>query len=72
MLAGIFVSVHGAEPDVEHVKEATMTVRRAALEQEQRSLRAALHEAERQGRDAEILPLSKRKQEIDLRLRQLD
>jgi DNA primase len=72
MLAGIFVSVHGAEPDVEHVKEAIMTVRRAALEQEQRSLRAALHDAERHGRSEEILPLSKRKQEIDMRLRQLD
>jgi DNA primase len=72
MLAGIFVSVHGAEPDVEHVQEAIMTVRRAALEQEQRSLRAALHDAERQGRGEEILPLSKRKQEIDMRLRQLD
>ncbi len=72
LLAGIFVSVHGAEPETGHVESAIMTVRRTSLEQEQRSLRVALQEAERQGRGEEVLSLSRRAQQVALRLRQLD
>jgi DNA primase len=72
LLAGIFVSVHGAEPEVAHVEEAIMTVRRISLEQEQRALRAALHEAERQGKIAEVVNLTRLSQEATRKLRGLD
>jgi DNA primase len=72
VLASIFVSVHGAEPEVSHVEEAVMTVRRASLEQEQRSLRAALQEAERRGQIEEVLQLTRRSQDVTRKLRDLD
>ena len=72
LLAGIFISVHGAEPEVAHVEEAVMTVRRASLEQEQRSLRAALQEAERKGQADEVLRLTRHSHDVTRRLRELD
>jgi DNA primase len=72
LLAGIFVSVHGAEPEVAHVEEAIMTVRRISLEQEQRALRSSIQEAERQGRAEDVLTLSRQSQAITHRLRSLD
>ena len=72
LLAGIFVSVHGNDPEVEHLKEAVMTVRRTSLEQEQRRLRSALQDAERREDVAETLQLTRQSQEVTRRLRELD
>jgi DNA primase len=72
LLAGVLVSIHGAEPELDHVESAILTLRRASLEQEQRAIRGALQEAERAGKTDEVLLLSRRKQEVDLRLRNLD
>ncbi len=72
MLAGIFISVHGADPEVSGVEEAIMTVRRTSLEQEQRGLRAALQEAERRGQVEEVLRLTRQSQDVTRRLRELD
>jgi len=72
LLAGILVSVHGAEPELDHVESAILTLRRASLEQEQRVVRAALQEAERAGKADEILDLSRKVHEIAVRLRSLD
>ena len=72
LLAGVFVSVHGAEPQPENVEEAVTTVRRNSLEQQQRTVRSALHDAERQGRTDEVLTLSRQIHEIARRLRELD
>lgn len=71
-LAGVLVSVHGAEPELDHVESAILTLRRASLEQEQRAVRAALQEAERAGKTDEVLALSRKTQEIAVRLRGLD
>jgi DNA primase len=71
-LAGVLVSVHGAEPELDHVESAILTLRRASLEQEQRAVRAALQEAERAGKTDEILELSRDVHRIALRLRNLD
>ena len=72
LLAGVFVSVHGADPDAAHVKEAIFTVRRSSLEQQQRQLRAELQAAERNGSTDEILTLTRQIQETARRLRELD
>jgi DNA primase len=72
MLAGVFVSVHGAEPQPDSVEEAVATIRRSSLEQQQRSLRAALQEAERQGRSDEVLTLTRQIHDIARKLRELD
>lgn len=71
-LAGVLVSVHGADPETEDVQSAVVTLRCASLEQEQRATRAALQEAERAGRADEILTLSRKVHEIAIRLRKLD
>jgi DNA primase len=71
-LAGVLMSVHGAEPELDHVESAILTLRRTSLEQEQRAVRGALQDAERAGKVDEVLALSRRKQEVDLRLRNLD
>lgn len=71
-LAGVLVSVHGAEPELDHVESAILTLRRASLEQEQRAIREALQEAERAGKTEEVLELSRDAQRIALRLRDLD
>ncbi|MGH9588189.1 MAG: DNA primase [Acidobacteriaceae bacterium] len=70
-LAGVLVSIHGAEPEVEHLEEAILTLRRGSLEQEQRAVRAALQDAERAGKTEEILELSRKVQELAMRLRKL-
>jgi hypothetical protein len=70
-LAGVLVSVHGADPEPEHVNSAILTMRRASLEQEQRATRAALQEAERAGKVEEILSLSVKVQQIASQLRSL-
>jgi DNA primase len=72
MLAGVMVSVHGAEPELDYVESAILTLRWTSLEQEQRAVREALQEAERAGKTDEVLALSRRKQEVDFRLRNLD
>ena len=71
-LAGILVSVHGADPEPEHLQAAVISLRRASLEQEQRAIRAALQEAERAGHPDEIIALSRKVHEIGIRLRNLD
>ncbi|MGC2161403.1 MAG: DNA primase [Silvibacterium sp.] len=72
MLAGVFVSVHGAEPELDHVESAILTLRRTSLEQEQRAVRAALQDAERAGKTDEVLALSRQAHEVAMRLRNLD
>jgi DNA primase len=72
LLAGVFVSVHGAEPQPENVEEAVATIRRNFLEQQQRILRAELQEAERYGRTDEVLTLTRQIHDIARRLRALD
>ena len=72
LLAGVFVSVHGSDPQPENVEEAVTTVRRSSLEQQQRTVRTALNEAERQGRADEVLTLSRQIHEIARKLRELD
>ena len=71
-LAGVLVSVHGADPEPEHLQSAVLSLRRASLEQDQRATRAALQEAERAARPDEILALSRKVHEIAVRLRKLD
>ncbi|MFT4113101.1 DNA primase [Silvibacterium sp.] len=72
MLAAVFVSVHGAEPSVEDIEQAVFTVRRASLEQELRQLRAAMHQAEREGRVQEAVELTRQSLQLTQRLRALD
>ena len=72
LLAGVFVSIHGAEPDMAHVEEAVTTIRRSSLEQQQRLLRADLQEAERHDRQNDVLSLTRQIHEIARRLRELD
>jgi DNA primase len=72
VLAAIFVSVHGTEPDPDHVAEAVMTVRRSSLEHEQRTLRSNMQEAERRGQIEEVLQLTRHAHEVAQRLRSLD
>ena len=71
-LAGVLMSVHGAEPELDHVESAILTLRRASLEQEQRAVRAALQDAERAGKADEVLALSRKAHEIGIKLRGLD
>lgn len=71
-LAGVLVSVHGAEPELEHLEAAILALRRGSLEQEQRAVRAALQDAERMGKSDEILELSRKVQDLAMRLRRLD
>ena len=72
LLAGVFVSVHGADPDVSHVEEAIATIRRTSLEQQQRQLRAELQTAERNGSTDEVLMLTRQIHDLAKRLRDLD
>lgn len=72
MLAGVLVSVHGTDPELDHVEAALMTLRRASLEQEQRQLRQGIQEAERAGKADEALALSRELHEVAMRLRRLD
>jgi DNA primase len=70
-LAGVLVSVHGADPEPEHVNSAILTLRRASLERDQRAIRVALQQAERAGKVEEILSLSVKVQQIASQLRSL-
>ncbi|HEY1810516.1 MAG TPA: toprim domain-containing protein, partial [Acidobacteriaceae bacterium] len=72
LLAALFLSIHDAEPQSEHVEEAVLALRIAALEQQQRQLRLEIERAERSGNAAEIPRLQQAKLEIDRRLRELD
>jgi DNA primase len=72
LLAGVFVSVHGADPQPESVEEAVTTIRRSSLDQQQRDLRAQLQDAERQGRSDEVVTLTRQIHEIARKLRELD
>jgi DNA primase len=72
LLAGVFVSVHGADPEPPHVDEAVAAIRRASLEQQQRQLRAELQAAERNGGTDEVVRLSRLIHETARRLRELD
>jgi hypothetical protein len=71
-LAGVLVSVHGAEPELDHVESAILTLRCTSLEQEQRAVRSALQDAERAGKVDQILDLSRKVHDIAIRLRNLD
>jgi len=72
MLAGVLVSVHGAEPELDHVEAAITTLRRSSLAQELRKVRQAIQEAERTGKVDEVLGLSRQQHELAVRLRGLD
>jgi DNA primase len=72
ILASLFVSVHDAEPAATEVEAAMLTIRRLALEQQQRELRGSILEAERTGRIEDALQLTRHAQEIARRLRELD
>jgi DNA primase len=71
MLASLFVSVHDAEPGIHEVNAAVETVRRISLEQQQRSLRTLMSEAERAGKMQEAIDLARQAQSIAARLREL-
>ncbi len=71
LLASLFVSVHDAEPTAAEVETTVLTIRRIALEQQQRELRTAIAEAERAGRIEDALQLTRNSQQIALRLREL-
>jgi DNA primase len=71
LLASLFVSVHDAEPTAAEVETTVLTIRRIALEQQQRELRTAIAEAERAGRIEEALQQTREAQQIALRLREL-
>ena len=72
VLAGIFVSIHDAEPQSDDVEAAILAIRRTALDQEQRRLRAAIDQAERAGNVDEVLRLTRENQDVTRRLRELD
>ncbi len=72
MLAAVFLSIHDAEPQPKEVEAAVLSIRRSALEQEQRQLRAEIERAERAGQAAEVARLSLAKSELDRRLREID
>ncbi|HEX4037873.1 MAG TPA: DNA primase [Acidobacteriaceae bacterium] len=72
LLAEIFLSIHDAEPQSEEVDEAVLAIRRKALEQEQRQLRAAIEQAERAANLDEALRLTRENQDVTRRLRELD
>jgi DNA primase len=72
LLASLFVSVHDAEPTPSEVESAVHSLRCASLQQEQRSLRAALDAAEKSGNAEEVLRLTTAKLTVDRRLRELD
>jgi DNA primase len=72
MLAALFLSIHDAEPEPDHVEEAVIALRIAALEQQQRQLRAAIEQAERAGKLEDVLRLSRENQEVTRRLREMD
>ncbi|HEX3661659.1 MAG TPA: DNA primase [Acidobacteriaceae bacterium] len=72
LLAALFLSIHDAEPEPDHVEEAILALRIAALEQEQRQLRAEIERAERAANAPELARLGAAKLEIDRRLREID
>jgi hypothetical protein len=72
MLAELFLSIHDNEPEPDAVEEAVIALRIAALEQEQRQLRADIERAERTGNAAEVARLGAARLEVDRRLRELD
>jgi len=72
LLAGLFLSIHDAEPETDHVEEAVLAIRIAALEQDQRQLRIEIERAERSANAADLARLQQSKLEIDRRLRELD
>jgi DNA primase len=72
LLAGLFISIHDAEPEADAVEEAVLALRRTALEQEQRRLRTAIEQAERAANPDEALRLTRENQEVTRRLRELD
>lgn len=71
-LAQVLISVHGTEPELAHVEEAMLALRRSSLEQEQRALRTRLQEAERAGQTDEIPALARQAAELAARLRSMD
>jgi hypothetical protein len=72
MLAELFLSIHDNEPTSDDVDAAVLAIRRQALEQEQRQLRADIERAERAGNAAEVARLGAAKLDVDHRLRELD
>jgi DNA primase len=72
LLAALFLSIHDAEPEPDHVEEAIIALRITALEQEQRQLRGAIEQAERAGNLEEVLRFSRENQEVTRKLRELD
>lgn len=72
LLAGVFLSIHDAEPQPDEVEAAVLAIRRTALEQEQRQLRGAMEQAERSGRMEEVIRLRREWQDVVRRLREVD
>ncbi len=72
LLAALFLSIHDAEPQADAVEEAVLAIRRSFLEQEERRLRVAIDQAERSGNADEVLRLTRERQDVTRRLRELD
>ncbi len=72
LLAELFLSIHDAEPGADDVEEAVVAIRRSALEQQQRRLRAEIDQAERAGKMDEALRLTREIQDVMRRVRELD
>lgn len=72
MLAAVFLSIHDAEPEADEVEAAVLAIRRGALEQEQRRLRAAIDQAERAGKMDEVIRFTRECQDLVRRLRDID
>jgi DNA primase len=72
MLAGLFLSIHDAEPQADEVEEAVLAIRASFLEQEQRRLRVAIDQAERAGNMDEALRLTRERQHVTRTLRELE
>ena len=76
LLAEVFLSIHDAihtaEPNPDAVDDAILAIRRTALDQQQRRLRAQIAHAERAGNIDEALRLTRESQDLTRRLRDLD
>jgi DNA primase len=72
VLAGIFVSVHSAEPEIHDIESAATSIRRSSLERAQRACRAEIELAERDSEMDRVAALTRENQEITLKLRELD
>lgn len=71
MLAGVLLAEGQGDLELHAVQAALLSLRCAALEREQRTVRVALAEAERSGNEARVVELMTRKQDVERALRAL-